>query len=908
MAHEGSQSRVTGAGFWTAVNALTLSLLVVFAVLIYLLKPIWHGMTGYMIDMTGIAIEWFTVVLAATLVLVAIFGVYVGILAFKKFNRKPVLFFRVLPWPVLIFWGPLMAILILETGELYLAPTIRYLLFVSRPWSYSLILALSAALTALFVARWRKSESRARPGILLAAGVCGFLAVFFAVQAAGYFTGRDTRPFPNSGNMKETIDYVNPLIGTSGPYEYGGTAPLVAFPFGMTHWTPMNQEIRLGRRAYRYERSRITGFLATHRPAIWMGDYGQVALMPGTGPVRVSPEGRGMKYRHRDETATPFYYSVTMKRRGSGPVTGEVAPTERCGLLRFTYPGNERSFLLVEASTHPSFDGFVRVDREQGEITGYNSDRYTEAEAPPIPNFRGYFVVKIMKKLDGIGTWEGETLYEGSREITGRKIGAWVEFSTEEGETVEVAVGTSFISLDQAWENLDREIAGRSFDEIKTAARRAWQEKLDRIRIQGAGRDQMGVFYTALYRCFLFPRVFSEYGKYYSAFDYTIHEGVSYNDYSLWDTFRALHPLLIFIAPERVPGMITSLVQMYEEGGYMPKWPNPGYTNIMIGTHADAVIADAYVKGIRGFDAEKAYRAMKRNAMVPPEGDREKRWGDRAPWTSYEARGGLTWYRELGFVPEDKTAESVSRTLEFAYGDFCVAEMARALGKGEDARFFTQRSRSYQNVYNRETGFMAPRKSDGSWHELARAGFTEGSPWTYLFCVMHDVPGLIELMGGRDAFIERLDENFDRGHYVHENEPGHHYPYLYNYAGAPEKTRDRVRHYREIKYRYSPDGLAGDEDCGQMSAWYIFSAMGFYPVAPGSDRYALGVPQFEKITLYFDTENPDRKFVITAKNVTKVNEKVKSISVNGRETEEPFIRHNDIVNGTSLEFVMEKDR
>jgi len=358
--------------------------------------------------------------------------------------------------------------------------------------------------------------------------------------------------------------------------------------------------------------------------------------------------------------------------------------------------------------------------------------------------------------------------------------------------------------------------------------------------------------------------------------------------------------------------MITSLLQMYDEGGWMPKWPNPTYTNIMIGTHADSVIADAYVKGFRGFDLKKAYAAMYKNAMTPPDGDTHNRWLDRAPWTAFEARGGLTWYKSLGYVPQDKTDESVSRTLEFSYDDFCVAQIAKAVGKNDDYEMFMNRSRNYRNLYDSALGFMRPKNSDGTWDEESWAspeerkpGFTEGSPWTYLFCEMQDIPGMIALMGGKQKFAAKLDENFAGGHYRHGNEPGHHYTYLYNYVGQPWKTQERVRAALIANYHNGPDGLSGNDDCGQMSAWYIFSALGFYPVTPGSTRYSITSPLFEKASIMLKG-GPYKKgsFTVIARNQSPRNKYIQSAKLDGRPLNEPFISHDDIVNGSILVFVM----
>lgn len=603
---------------------------------------------------------------------------------------------------------------------------------------------------------------------------------------------------------QEPIEEVNVMIGTTGPsvYDYGGMIPGVTTPFGMTHWTAQTRENKISVYSYNHKDTTIQGFIGTHQPAIWMGDYGQVSLMPQTGELKSLKK---LPFKHEDEIAAPNYYSVKMDDAGRF-IKAEMTATTRAGFLRFTFPASEASHVVVTANSSEQFGGFVQINADAREIIGYNADRKSSELGPPLPNFKGYFVAQFSKPFAASGTWEREDVHAGERERSGHNIGAYASFPTTEGEAVEVKIGTSFISIEQARDNLRREIPNWDFNGVKAEGRRVWNESLGKIKIQGGSRDDRVNFYTAMYHSLLFPRIFSEYGRYYSAFDDRVHNGVSYNDYSLWDTFRAEHPLLILIEPDRVPDMITSLLQMYDEGGWMPKWPNPTYSNIMIGTHADSVLADAYVKGIRGFDLKKAYAAAYKDAMTPPDGDVGNRWADRAPWTAYEARGGLSWYKSLGYVPIDKTDESVSRTLEFAYDDFCVAQLAKAVGQSDDYELLMKRSRNYKNLYDSKVGFMRAKRADGSWDEESWAstedrkpGFTEGSPWTYLFCVMQDIPGMIALMGGDARFIAKLDENFAGGHYRHDNEPGITTHISTITRGSPGRRRSKcVRRWRSI--------------------------------------------------------------------------------------------------------------
>lgn len=694
-------------------------------------------------------------------------------------------------------------------------------------------------------------------------------------------------------------DFANPLVGTKGVWFYGRTTPFVTPPFGMTHWTACTRNSIIHIPNYQYYDRTITGFRGTHKPAMWMGDYGHVTLKPSTGKVSLKLLKQKLHFSHCNEISKPYYYSVKLRTQQFQKINTEITATARCGILHFEFEGKENPLVFMEASQLPDNNGWVKIIRDKKQIIGWNADRQSAHLGPPLPHFKGYFVIQFDEAFETYGVWNVDELKFDSTEQLANACGAWVSFKTGT-KSVQAKVATSFISVEQAKENMEKEVAGKNFEQIKNETQQEWNKYLNRVEIEGVSKKQQGVFYSAMYHSLLFPRQFSEYGKYYSAFDDTIHNGVCYNDYSLWDTYRAQHPLLTLVAPEHVGGMVQSLLQMYEQGGYMPKWPNPTYTGIMIGTHADAVVADAIAKGVKGFDLELAYRACMKDAMVPSKGDSTNRWADRALWTAVEARAGLSWYMKLGYVPADKTNESVSNTLEGAYDDFCVAQAAKAAGHNDDYEMLIKRSKNYLNVYNSATGFMAPKNSDGTWNKNTRTGFTEGGPWTYLFAVQQDIPGLIKLLGGKEIFVRRLNKNFHWLRYWHENEPGHHYTYLYDYANAAWRTQKKVAHYRTIKYHNRPHGLTGDDDCGQMSAWYVFSALGFYPVTPGTDVYAIGTPLFTKATIHFG----EKKFEITAHNVSKKNIYIQSVSLNGKILSEPFLHHADIINGGKLEFEM----
>ena len=707
----------------------------------------------------------------------------------------------------------------------------------------------------------------------------------------------------HSLSAQKPLDYVNMMIGTTGshPTEYGGTTPAVSEPFGMTQWCAVTRLNGISKTMYHYADTCLLGFMATHQPAVWMGDYGFFTLMPQSGKLKISPQERSVRLDRNRETATPYYYRVATETETGGEIVTEFTATSRCSFFRIRYPEQEKALLFLEAGRENA-GGDIEIIPEKQEVRICNRERHDAHLGPELQNLCGYYVLKFSEPFAAYGTWKEDSAREGEKKDEGARTGGYIAFGTE-GKNVEIRIASSFIGYEQAEENLRREMPERSsFDKIKNEVKKVWAAELDKIRIKGGSEDELTVFYTAFFRTMQYPREFSEYGKYYSPFDDRVHEGESYNAYSLWDTFRAQHPWLLLTQPERVSPMIAALVQMYREGGWIPKWPNPTYTNIMIGTHADAVIADAYINGYRDYDTEEAYRAIRKNAFQPPLNDTLHRWGDRHHWNGgYEARGGLTSYLERGYVASDKTDEAVARTLEFAIDDYCIAQMARSLGYETDYEILTKRAQNYRNLYNPETGFFQARRSDGSW-DRSDVGFTEGANWTYRFCVMQDVPGMIDLMGGKEKFTALLDRNFDEGHYRHDNEPGHHYVYLYNHCGRLDKTQQRVPAIRSAHYKNRPDGLSGNDDCGQMSAWYLFSSLGFYPLTPASGEYALGIPNFREITFRL----PEGKRLKIKAPELGTAESLPHIRFNGQEVATPFIPVQEILQGGTLEFLSEQ--
>jgi predicted alpha-1,2-mannosidase len=654
-----------------------------------------------------------------------------------------------------------------------------------------------------------------------------------------------------------------------------------------------------------------------------MGDYGYVSVMPQIGDLKVLPKQRALKYSHANEVSTPYYYSVLLDGGNKQNIKGEIAAASRCAIFQFTFPSSQNANLIIQGiNLNPELTdwandfterikklkGYVKVDQAKMEITGYNPDRMSAQIGPDLPNFKGYFVIKFNKPFKAFGTWDNEKIKVSSTEQYGTRMGAYISFATKKDEKVEVRIATSFISIEQARKNLAMELAGKDFNQLVQSTRNEWQKNLSRIKLNGVTEDQKSIFYTAMFHTMQFPREMSEYGKYYSGFDDKIHNGISYTDFSLWDTYRALHPLLLFTQPERVNPMITAMLQMYKEGGRLPIWPNPAETNIMIGTHSNEVIADAYVKGFKGFDTKLAYEAMMKDAIVPPYNDTVLRYGDRDLWMGYEAQAGVTWFKKLGYIPVDKTAESVSRTIEYSVDDYAVAQFAKALGKTIDYNQLMTLSKNYKNLYEPKLGFMLPRKLNGEFDgknkEGRWEGFTEGDQWTYAFGAMHDAPGMIEMMGGKEKFAARLDENFAGKHYRHDNEPGHHYIYLYDYCGQPWKTQDLVRKHTSENFRNEPIGINGNEDCGQMAAWYIFGVMGFYPVSPASAEYAIGAPQFPGLTLQYIADGKPRTLHIIAANLSEENKYIQKVTLDGRVLDKPFITHQQIINGHQLIFEM----
>ncbi|KAG1733237.1 glycoside hydrolase family 92 protein [Suillus paluster] len=705
----------------------------------------------------------------------------------------------------------------------------------------------------------------------------------------------------------EAVDNVNPLIGNGGdsPNGSGGMIPSTAPPFAMTRWVAQTRENYVSVTPYNYTATSIHGFQATHQPAIWMGESGQVVISPGAGQVQPKFGDRGMSFTHENEVITASYYSVDLNAVEGGQILAEQSATSRVGHLRFTFTDTRQPYVLTPITlTYPHGSIFINPDTR--EISGSNPERQDFIIAPvstPAKNWSGYFCARFDQPFASWGVSQNNTLFDGQTSGNGTLLSGYATFSPEVVE-VSVRIGVSFISIEQARKNLDMEIPdGNTLEDTAMMTRSAWAEKLDLIKIRGATKDQMQTFYTAFYHTLQYPYEQSEYGQYYSGYDDAVHQGVSYTGYSIWDTYRAEWAWLILFAPERIPGMVQSMLQDYKEGGRLPMWKNIIETNIMVGTHADSLIAEAVLKGITGFDLETAWDAVYGDATVPPVNDTTTVYFDREENVDYEVRAGLTSvYEEKGWVADDIHSESASRTLDYSYDDFAVSVLAGLLNKSDEEQFF--RNRSLQNpftIFNSLTGFMEARNASGAWAGPDN-GWTEGDKWAYTFDVVHDVPGLIAHKGGNATFVNFLDEHFDGGHNDHTNEPSHHIPYLYSLAGAASRSQSRIRQIAESDYNASVNGLSGNEDCGQMSAWYLFSALGFYPVNPVSGLYVVGSPFFDEVEIRFPSSNVTNLRIISEDAPSKPY--VNSFTINGEDISSPIISHNQLLDGSRFEFIM----
>ncbi|MEW7850462.1 GH92 family glycosyl hydrolase [Massilia aurea] len=713
--------------------------------------------------------------------------------------------------------------------------------------------------------------------------------------------------------VDDPVEWVNTLMGTDSKMELsnGNTYPAITVPWGMNLWTPQTGKMGNGW-AYTYDADQIRGFKQTHQPSPWMNDYGQFAVMPVTGKKRFNQDERASWFSHRSETAKPYYYSVYL---ADSDVTTEITPTERAVQFRFTFPKSDDSYIVVDAFDKGSY---VKILPGQRRVIGY-STRYARGPLPK--NFRNYFVIEFDQPFTSTDTWQGDKLQEGQLETDGLHSGALLGFKTSKGQKVHMRVASSFISFEQAELNLRRELGQDDFDATRAKAKTAWNAVLGKIKVEGGTVDQTRTFYSSLYRTVQFPNKLYEIDAnnqpiHWSPYTGEVLPGRMFAGTGFWDTFRALYPFLNLVYPAINREMQEGLVNAFKEGGWLPEWSSPGYANIMIGNNSASVVADAWIKGVRGQDIETLWTALKHGA------------NNEGPMTAV-GRAGVKYYNELGYVPYDVGInENAARTLEYAYDDFTIYQLGKALGKpASEIDIYAQRSMNYKKLFDPESGLMRGKNRDGSFQTPFNPfkwgdAFTEGNSWHYSWSVFHDVAGLVDLMGGRDAFVKKLDTVFDlppiydesyyksviheiremqianMGQYAHGNQPIQHMIYLYNYAGAPWKAQYWLRETMDRMYAPTPDGYCGDEDNGQTSAWYVFSALGFYPVTPGVNQYVVGTPLFKKATVELEK---GKRITINASGGGRY---VDKLSIGKRAIERNWLGHDELTKGATLDFRM----
>ena len=717
------------------------------------------------------------------------------------------------------------------------------------------------------------------------------------------------------------VSYVNPLIGTQSSFEMsaGNTYPATAMPWGMNFWTPRTNKMGDGWQ-YTYTANKIYGFEQTHQPSPWINDYGEFSLMPMTGKPETDEVKRASWFSHKGEVSMPHYYKVYL---ADYDITTELTPTDRAAMFRFTFPQGE-SFVAIDAHNNGSH---IEIIPEENKIIGYS----TRNSGGVPENFRNYFVVVFDKPFEYIATFfnDGSTnptqLTKESMRQTDDHTGAIIGFKTRKGEIVHARVASSFISSEQAEINLC-ELGNGSFDTLVAAGRERWNNVLGRIDVKDQNIDHKRMFYSCLYRSLLFPRKLYEIADngdiiHYSPYNGKVLPGYMYTDTGFWDTFRSLFPLLNLIYPSINKEIQAALLNAYRESGFFPEWASPGHRWCMVGNNSASVLTDAFVKGIEFEDADLLYEGLLHGTS------------NVHPTVPSTGRLGHQYYNSLGYIPCDVGIhENAARTLEYAYNDWCILQVAKALNRPQSEILeLEKRAMNYRNLFNKEYNLMCGRKSDGDFEKdfspLKWGGnFTEGNSWHYTWSVFHDIEGLIGLMGGKREFVQMLDSVFttpphyddsyygfpiheiremtvmNMGNYAHGNQPAQHIIYLYNYAREPWKAQDRVREVMERMYTPTPDGYCGDEDNGQTSAWYVFSALGFYPVCPASNEYVLGSPLFERATVKLEN---GKKIVINAKDNNVENVYISRMRLNGKEYSHNYITHDALIKGCEIKLQMD---
>ena len=717
------------------------------------------------------------------------------------------------------------------------------------------------------------------------------------------------------GRHYEPVDYVSTLVGTQSSYAIstGNTYPAVCMPWGMNFWTPQTGKMGDGW-TYTYTADKLRGFKQTHQPSPWINDYGQFTIMPETGEAPIfDEEKRASWFSHKAEVATPYYYRAYL---ADYDVVTELAPTERAAIMRITFPEN-KSYVVVDAFDKGSY---VKIMPKERMIVGY-----TTKNSGGVPhNFKNYFVMKFDKDFTYTAAVADGRINTADVKAECNHAGGIVGFKTIRGEQVNVRIASSFISEEQALENL-KELGSDSFDEVKARGRNTWNDVLGRIEVKSDDIDHLRTFYSCLYRSVLFPRSFYEKNAkgeivHYSPYNGEVLPGYMFTDTGFWDTFRCLFPLLNVMYPSMNEKMQAGLVNAYKESGFLPEWASPGHRGCMVGNNSASIVADAYLCGLKNYDAETLWQAVVHGA------------GAVHPTVSSTGRLGYEYYNKLGYVPYDvKINENVARTLEYAYDDWCIYEFGKALGKSKkELEPFRKRAFNYRNVFDSETKLMRGRLKNGKFQSPFSPlkwgdAFTEGNAWHYTWSVFHDPAGLIQLMGGKQTFNNMLDSVFNvpplfddsyygsviheiremqimnMGNYAHGNQPVQHMIYLYGYSGEPWKTQYWIRQTMQRMYNANPDGYCGDEDNGQTSAWYVFSAMGFYPVCPGAGEYVLGAPYFDEMTLHLEN---GRNVSIKANDNTDDNCYVNSLTLNGKPYSKNYIKRSDLMQGAQFVYNM----
>ena len=733
-------------------------------------------------------------------------------------------------------------------------------------------------------------------------------------------------------SQDDFTQYVNPLIGSDSSHELsnGNTYPAIALPWGMNFWTPQTGKMGDGW-IYTDKNSGLVGIRQTHQPSPWINDYGAFSIMPITGKLKVLENERKSQFNNLQ--VLPHYYKVKLI---DSKTTVELTPTKRSAHFKIEFPKDSESHLVIDAFFKNST---IKVLPKENKIIGVSKNN-----SGGVPeNFSNYFIIEFNTPFDEFGTWDGKGKIYPTAELSGKHVGSYVSFINNKNNVVEVRISSSFISHEQAQINLDREIPkNQTFEKTKALAKEVWNNELSKIKVKPAlsdtfenkkdyfkahetAKSNVIKFYSSFYRTLLFPREFHEYNSkgeqiHYSPYNGKIEKGPLYTDNGFWDTFRAVFPFYTLMYPEKLGEILQGImVNPYKESGWLPEWSSPGHRDCMIGSNSASIIAEAYLKGINNFDIETAYQRIINSS------------NNEGPLSSV-GRKGVKEYNSLGYIPFDTSVnESVARTLEYSYNDYCIWKLAEKLERPEEEiTRFRNRSFNYKNVFDSSTNFMRGKSSDGNFESPFRPDkwggvFTEGSAWHYTWSVLHDPQGLINLMGGRENYVRKMDQIFTSdpssdysyygfkiheilemeiggmGQYAHGNQPVQHAIYLYNYAQEPWKTQEKVRYVMDNLYGSGADGYCGDEDNGQTSAWFVFSSLGFYPVAPVTGQYVIGSPLFEEVTIELSN---GKELKINAKNNSAKNIFIKDFNFNQLQYNKNWLDHADLREGGVIDFEM----